>query len=307
MLSKQPGLIHSTDANNWTLLHEAAHYGNIESICIAWPFILNTYGAGQRETLLKDTLWLAQYSRHDKIAVLLKAVATADSENTDMVDFTIDEAMLALSQNPPLLIIMLTKHLEFMRNADENGSTLLHEAVRCGKIESVSVVLAFTLSMNIEGHRNHDESALVMAQTLGHNAIAELLVETGVLGAGAPRYGRDIDKEHTFTYEDALDAIFHDHSVLLHAILTQNPGFLRYVDKNGWTLLHEAVRSGNVDSVSAILDIIDDVTYLNMRTTNVGTATWLAILCENKEIAELLKAKGGVELSPEGNDRISEL
>jgi len=104
------------------------------------------------------------------------------------------------------------------------------------------------------------------------------------------------DTKLTYTHKDAVNAVWHD-APLLVTILIEEPDLIDYADKNGWTILHEASRSGNVDSVVAILRHLEDESDVNIRT-NAGTnAMWLAKHYKHDEIVQILAANGGVELS----------
>ncbi len=318
MLRRRPDFIHHTDVNNWTLLHEAVRSGRAESLSIVLPFFLYMKDEEERKLLAENVLWVAESLGRDKIARLLTATALVDDlENTNEAGaiFTYDEALLAVHHNPSLLMIILSKHLDFLYHVDADNWTLLHEAIRVGNLESVSVVLAFTLSISDDDCENHDESALILARTLGHGAIADVLVDTGVLGVPNISCHEDIEDDEdededdedsediAFTYDDALYAI-HYEPAYVKLILSQNPEFLSVTDENGWTLLHEAVRGSRIESVSSILSFVDDTNYLNKRTTIGGNAMWFAKMFGHEEIVEILEARGGVELPPEHNSGV---
>ena len=103
---------------------------------------------------------------------------------------------------------------------------------------------------------------------------------------------------NTFTYKETVYVAVKEPSYLL-TILTKQPEYIRAVDKNGLTLLHVASRVGNFESVSIILKFIDDVSYVNARTSadeSGMSALWLAKQGGHDAVAELLISKGGIEL-----------
>ncbi len=61
-----------------------------------------------------------------------------------------------------------------------------------------------------------------------------------------------------FSYNDAVNAAIHDDAVSLKSIFDQQPNLAKIVDKNGWSLLHEAARAGSLDSTRLVLEMIID-------------------------------------------------
>ena len=117
------------------------------------------------------------------------------------------------------------------------------------------------------------------------------------------RYYDDDDEDEidtTFTYENAVSAACND-APTLSAMLIRRPDIIKQVDQNGWSLIHEASRAGNIDSVSAILRFIDDVNDVNVRTSpnkTGGNALWLAKSNGHHKVVQLLVEWGGIELPP---------
>jgi ankyrin repeat protein len=82
-------------------------------------------------------------------------------------------------------------------------------------------------------------------------------------------------------------------------MLKQQPGLLHSADENGWTLLHETTRAGNVESVSIVLELIDNVLDVNARTgpdKNGQNALDLAMKYGCHSIAKLLQSSGTIDV-----------
>jgi prolyl 4-hydroxylase len=83
--------------------------------------------------------------------------------------------------------------------------------------------------------------------------------------------------------------------------LDKQPHHINARDKNGWTVLHEAVRKGDTDMINLVLDRGADV---NMRTGvngEGGSPLYWAYYFhqEGSEVIELLKERNGKNFKPE--------
>jgi ankyrin repeat protein len=99
---------------------------------------------------------------------------------------------------------------------------------------------------------------------------------------------------HIYSREGKLDE--------LRVIIEQTPEMINASDKNGWLPLHEAVRAGDPDVVSFLLEKGADV---NSRTDKNGNGpsalNWaLKYHDEDHPVVELLKSKGAKDL-PRGH------
>lgn len=73
------------------------------------------------------------------------------------------------------------------------------------------------------------------------------------------------------------------------SITSLNPELVHYVDKNGWTVLHEAVRSGKLEMVKLILEQGADKDLLTIYGTSpLNIAKQL--LSENHEVIGYLES-----------------
>ena len=79
-----------------------------------------------------------------------------------------------------------------------------------------------------------------------------------------------------------------------------NPKALSRTDRNGWTPLHEAARSGHLDAVKLLIDFGVDK---NARTHKGKGSTPLSIakeeLTENHPVARFLMGIGGLDIGPD--------
>lgn len=250
--------------------------------------------------------------------------------------YTYKDAVNAAYYDSPLLVSILLEDPDLVDYADENGWTLLHEACRHGNMESVVIILRYLDENDVNIQTKAGNNAMWLAKHHEHDTIVQILAENG--GVEMSLIGKkdnddddhynddqyndqdettvehpngkedEIEKQSKsfYTYADAVYVAQEKEASLLSTILRQNPEFLEIADKNGWTLLHEAVRGGKVDNVSTILDFVGNVSYLNTKTNAGQTAMWLAKSLKYSSIYELLEARGGVEL-PSGDSRNSEL
>jgi hypothetical protein len=104
-----------------------------------------------------------------------------------------------------------------------------------------------------------------------------------------------------YTRDDVKRAIFQSDFVLLESIIQSNPELAKVRDKNGWEVLHEAVRKGSVKAASILL---------NSGSANIdaqvgasgegGSALWIAkrLHGDNHEIIQYLRERGATEIPP---------
>jgi ankyrin repeat protein len=89
----------------------------------------------------------------------------------------------------------------------------------------------------------------------------------------AGKTGHEHD-QHTEDESTPLhDAAKMGDSTLVTEILDEFPHFIDASDYNGWNAIHEAARTGDVDTVKALVDGGADVAA---RTKHGGTALWWA-------------------------------
>ena len=241
----------------------------------------------------------------------------------DGKDYEFEDALEAVIDNPSLLSTILSSQPELANRRDPSGSMLLHEAVLREKVESVSILLDHIDSVNIINVRVNSSggwvSALWMAEQTGNQEIVDMLEDQGAYAysPNEPLEDEDIfDEDQTdyedivsndveYTFKDALDAANNDSS-MLSTILWKHPDWVRSTNDNGWTLLHEAVLNGNVESVEIILSYIYDVNIINLRMhpdKTGGNALWLANEIGHQKIIQMLKNNGGIPIEPESEEK----
>lgn len=104
-----------------------------------------------------------------------------------------------------------------------------------------------------------------------------------------------------YTRDDVKRAIFQSDFVVLESIMQSNPELAKVRDKNGWEVLHEAVRKGSVKAASILL---------NSGSANIdaqvgasgegGSVLWIAkhLHGNNHEIIQYLRERGATEIPP---------
>ena len=105
-----------------------------------------------------------------------------------------------------------------------------------------------------------------------------------------------------FTKDDMIAAARSDSSKFSDFV-AQRPEWLLEPDRNGWLPLHEAVRAGNIETVSMILSLVKDEDHVNKRVGPDGNgfnSMWLAenSFDEGHPMILLLGEKGGVRMNP---------
>ncbi len=112
--------------------------------------------------------------------------------------------------------------------------------------------------------------------------------------------------EVIYTHVDAVIAA-RENPQLLRKILQKRPELTFATDENGWTLIHEASREGNINSVAILLDFIDDAYDINVRTFYGGNAVWYAKQFGQFDLVDFLLDRGGIELPPLGGHESNQI
>ena len=74
------------------------------------------------------------------------------------------------------------------------------------------------------------------------------------------------------------------------------------LEQNGWTALHEAVRSGNTDTVRLLLERGAEINSRTGKQETGGSPLYMAkhvFLEDDHEIVDLLESRGGKVYAPE--------
>ncbi len=115
----------------------------------------------------------------------------------------------------------------------------------------------------------------------------------------------DVEDIGGISFEEAVYIVKKEAS-LLPDLLSIAPKFAKAFGSDGMTLLHEASATGNTESITILLDYLnDDVAEINRRIDgNGGNAMWLAKKGGHDEVVKLLEAHGGIELLPIHNSEL---
>ena len=136
---------------------------------------------------------------------------------------------------------------------DDNGTTVLMEAVWYGQIEMVRFLLANGVDLHVR--RDNGQTALILAARAGHVEVVRILVEQWVAEAGTKTqddYGTTVLMWSAFGGDVEMVRFLLDNGADLHAR-----------DDNGRTALMWAARGGHVEVVRFMLDNGADLHTLN--------------------------------------------
>ncbi len=301
ILLEDPDLVDYADENGWTVLHEASRQGNMDSVVAILRHLDDENDVNIKTNVGTTAMWLAKQHKHDEIVEILAAHGGVELPSRDEKeeneydedfddDYYEDDEYDEMTAEPQNNIEEEKEENEYDEDFDddfyEDDEYDETTAEPQNKIEEEREEKDADKYYDDDDYDEHNESNEHDQRDHSDETTAE---------------------HPDFSYEDAVYTAIQKESSFLSTILSRNPELVRFADENGWTLLHEAVRGGNIKSVSIILDFLDDVSYLDRRTKGGGNAIWLAKTFNFDSIVELLEARGGVELPPEDITRKSEL
>ncbi len=333
ILNQNPGFVKLKDKNGWTILHEATRIGNTESVKVILEYADND-DINVRTIANVTALDLAIVTRKQELIDMLTSKGSVESLLKDQdetfktlnetrkevakvgeakVQYTQADAVISAREDHVLLKKILNQNPGFVKLKDKNGWTILHEATRTGNTESVKVILEYADNDDINFRTSStNTTALDLARDARKQEIIDMLASKGGVESLPENQDEVIetlnetrkDAKVQYTQADAVIAAREDH-VLLKEVLNQNPGFVKLKDNNGWMILHEASRAGNIEAVKLILDYMDDEDDINVRTSSGKSPLWYAKKSGREDIVKVLESRGGIDLSPTA--RIAEL
>lgn len=196
---------------------------------------------GKNETKLDNSAVVAdrnhvetfQVAQPKDEKIILKRNTTVPDELSEEIT---QQLVTSAAQRGDVDILRATMEINpsmFLR-IDENGWSLLHEAVRSGNLEAIHVLKNAGLDFH---HRNvHDQTALDLAKRLHPNnkELIDLL----------DRVTNDVRRMAAHGRLDALKNVIESDGRAMKRLTQQ--------DENKWNALHEAARSG----VTEVLELI---------------------------------------------------
>ena len=299
MLQIKPDSILEVDENGWNLLHEASRSGNIDCVreildvanTVLQQFDL--YLNARTEDNGPNALFYAKAFEHKEIVELLKSKGGVLLDSRDEAEVETETPVQEEAVAEPVS----QTEVEIETPVQEEA---VAEPVSQTEVETETPVQEEAVAEPVSQTEVETETPVQL------EAVAEPMNQTNhyeVSHDEAVEVNEEDEVEvaaQTFTYQDAAVAAHNDHELLLK-ILTKHPEFLDHVDQNGWTLLQEASRGGNLECVTIILEMKDDLDYVNFRNLSGGNALSLAKIAENQLIIEMLKAQGAYESNPDSD------
>ncbi len=159
---------------------------------------------------------------------------------------------------------------------DEDGVPPLLHSVIYGYYTQTDMLLHFKADINITD--NHSTNALQIASFYGDTAIAQLLINRDIKINHVDKYGL------TALMMAAQNGYFETVQLLLN-----NNADADITNNKGLNAFDVAVRNGYQD----IVELLINDTNINRKISNIYTPLQLAKISNQKEIATLLKTKGG--------------
>eukprot|EP00980_Cylindrotheca_fusiformis_P003600 scaffold808_cov106-Cylindrotheca_fusiformis.AAC.1 len=168
---------------------------------------------------------------------------------------------------------LLHNYPALLTDRDNNGWTLMHEAARGGHVSMAEYLISLGADMNAQALDGY--TPLFEAQKY-HGTSSPIVTYLRSLGAvyETPKQRlRGKQEEIVKNYAHTL-AGQGDLDELKSYVKEHGSEFLKAPDVNGWTLLHEAARYGQVEMAAYLME---QGLQVNARTKNGETALQLAI------------------------------
>ena len=297
----------ATDENGWTALHEAVRTGDLSVVKILVEegkadINARTGINGDGESVFELALHFLQSYEHP-VARYLEHMIRQEIEKSQIEsnEFKMSDLSKAVAtRDVDLIRGILTANPEYIRARDENGWTVLHEAVRYGDLPTVAVLVEEgKADINARTGINGDEEsvlslALFFLQSREHPVVRYL----DDIGAKINPEQYDGDTELLALRE----AFLHNDVNRFEDILKGRPELSNVKDENGWTILHEAARFGNVDMATILVQIGNaDVNSRTGENSDGGSPLYYALLDQrpmDHPIVEFLFSQDGMVIAP---------
>jgi ankyrin repeat protein len=283
IINSQPTIAKSTDQNGWTFLHEIARdpqkFTNILKIIIHSDLAdVNARNGRLRDQETVLDVALANLPDDHEVVRFLRSNGAKTRIEMDYEFYrpTLYDAMKAKDLDT-VADILKKSELEFPFRRDANGWTLLHEAVRLGDLHIISAVVevgkADVNARNGKNH-NHDTALDIAVQFLEDEQGREVMRYLMQFGA---KTSHELDMAK-YSHEDLVRAALIDKDMEeFHHILRVRPELVHAKDENGWTILHEATRGGNMEVVKILVEETDaDIHVRNGKRGDLDHAVDIA-------------------------------
>jgi ankyrin repeat protein len=321
------------DGNGWTLLHEAVRFGDLDMIRVLMEVGNSDVNARNGKDHNGDSVLdvagifikdenhqVANYliSKGAKSAKDLDAVPVVDAVVDTVVDavdavedYKLEDLRVALIRKEhDLCIHILNAQPDLVNSRDQNGWTILHEAVRLGNFEMVQfLVEKGDASVYVRnGKQGDQDDALDIAHEFlnQHHDVVRYLEHLD-LGAEKEKSNAENENVNVNVNERAqlIKALSDEDMPKCTAILKQRPEFAQQTDDNGWTILHEAVRFGNLPMTELLVE--DFNVDVNLRTHGNGRVgeggsplyyAWNSFGSDQHPLVKYLVDSGAVYIEP---------
>lgn len=239
--------------------------------------------------------------RNGQRGVIKKLIALgAATETRDDNGDTALLAAVASDEEDAIAItrLLLDRTTEGCADPNTGGGvhpTALYMAASQGKGKLVEELINLGANVNAVGGKYH--TALTVAVYAGHAEVAEFLLEKGA--------AQEIPDNPPFIFTPLQAAIYSDQIELVTKLLEAGQEeSVDYLDSQGRTALHIAMRMGSTDMVSALIEIA--APKLDLRDKQGRSLLHHAVLSHNLEIVDICldleKSGYGFELSAPDND-----
>ncbi|KAF4887024.1 Ankyrin-2 [Colletotrichum fructicola] len=239
--------------------------------------------------------------RNGQRGVIKKLIALgAATETRDDNGDTALLAAVASDEEDAIAItrLLLDRTTEGCADPNTGGGvhpTALYMAASQGKGKLVEELINLGANVNAVGGKYH--TALTVAVYAGHAEVAEFLLEKGA--------AQEILDNPPFIFTPLQAAIYSDQIELVTKLLEAGQEeSVDYLDSQGRTALHIAMRMGSTDMVSALIEIA--APKLDLRDKQGRSLLHHAVLSHNLEIVDICldleKSGYGFELSAPDND-----
>ena len=243
VLDAKPEAVHMRDDNGWSKMHEAVRSGNLEIIkLLAETGEANVNARYEGGDSVLDLAKKHFASDNHEVVVYLQKAAKEDEQ---LYEHLFSEAII--SQNAGAVASIIEKRPEIVHSRDENGWTKLHEAARLGNLDIVQHIVEKGNADILAKHGINEEGDSVLEVAKKHldSDDHEVVV-----------YLEQAIKDEDDNYYDTLlrEAILRQREDLILKVLEAKPEAVHMRDDNGWTKLHEAVRSGNLEATKLLVE-----------------------------------------------------
>ncbi len=329
ILKDHPGLYFAKkrDVNGWTLLHEAARFGYLDLSRVLVEVGKADVNARNGKNYNGDSaLDLAIKFKKDNVVKYLVSKGGKTAKDLDVEataskgDYSLSKLKNALlEKRHDKVIQMVYAKPDLVRARDDNGWTILHEAARFGNLQMVKFLVEKANANILErnGKNRDKKDALGVANHYlkkYHEVVRFLQVKMkegnkdntkATTNDNAAKATTPSTPHPSSTYANLLKALRENNLARFKAILKDRPSLAQQKDNNGWTILHEIVRTGKVDMAEVVVEGYD--ADVNLRTNSNGNPgeggsplyyAWTSFKSDTHPMVTYLIGAGAVLIEP---------